>query len=401
MEKYKFLILGAGPSGLAFAHTLLKHGERSFLVMEKEDIAGGLCRSKMVDGSPLDIGGGHFLDTRLPHVLEFLFQFLPQDQWNIFDRKSAIDFGDYRVDYPIESNIWQLPVEKQVEYIHAIAYAGENLGHPAPEQFEDWIQWKLGKRIAEDYMFPYNRKIWSIPLEQLGTYWIDKLPSVSFKEVLYSCLTKEPYGKIPAHKTFYYPIKHGYGAVWELMGKELGEKLALSSPVQSLDIKRKTVNNHLSGAIIINTIPWNSIRLDDISSDIHNAVTGLQYSGIQVDYFSADPGNDDHWIYIPDERLSYHRILNRKTFIDKAKGYWTETNLKRSSETNAMVAVNNHAYPLNTREKPSLMKKIAEFTKMNNVYGLGRWGTWEHINSDIAVKQGIELAESLLKNMKK
>ena len=43
-----------------------------------------------------------------------------------------------------------------------------------------------------------------------------------------------------------------------------------------------------------------------------------------------------------------------------------------------------------------LMKKIAAFFSGLNIYGLGRWGTWEHINSDIAVKQGIELAEMLL-----
>jgi UDP-galactopyranose mutase len=66
MEKIKYLILGAGPSGLAFAHTLLQHGETSFLVIEKESRAGGLCRSEFVDGHPLDIGGGHFLDTSQP-----------------------------------------------------------------------------------------------------------------------------------------------------------------------------------------------------------------------------------------------------------------------------------------------------------------------------------------------
>ena len=60
MNKVRYLILGAGPSGLAFARTLLDQGENSFLILEKEEIAGGLCRSMMVDGSPFDIGGGHF-----------------------------------------------------------------------------------------------------------------------------------------------------------------------------------------------------------------------------------------------------------------------------------------------------------------------------------------------------
>ena len=61
MEKVKYLILGAGPAGLTFANRLKQSGEDSFLVVKKETEAGGLCRSCQVDGSPFDIGGGHFV----------------------------------------------------------------------------------------------------------------------------------------------------------------------------------------------------------------------------------------------------------------------------------------------------------------------------------------------------
>ncbi len=64
--KTKFLILGAGPSGLSFAESLLRNGESDFVLIEKEREPGGLCRSKEVDGAPLDICGGHFLDVRRP-----------------------------------------------------------------------------------------------------------------------------------------------------------------------------------------------------------------------------------------------------------------------------------------------------------------------------------------------
>ena len=61
METYDYLILGAGPAGLTFANLLrMKAPELSFLVLEKEDTPGGLCRSKEVDGSALDkIGRAH------------------------------------------------------------------------------------------------------------------------------------------------------------------------------------------------------------------------------------------------------------------------------------------------------------------------------------------------------
>lgn len=54
----KYIILGAGPAGLSYANRLKKSGETSFLVLEREKDAGGLCRSVNVDNSPLDRGGG-------------------------------------------------------------------------------------------------------------------------------------------------------------------------------------------------------------------------------------------------------------------------------------------------------------------------------------------------------
>ena len=83
MRKVKYLILGAGPAGLTAANCLRQKGEDSFLVLEKEAEAGGLCRSMDVDGSPLDIGGGHILDVRRPKVTEFLFQFMPEEEPDI------------------------------------------------------------------------------------------------------------------------------------------------------------------------------------------------------------------------------------------------------------------------------------------------------------------------------
>lgn len=49
MKKVKWLILGAGPSGLTFANCLLDVGETNFVVLEAEAEAGGLCRSVQVD----------------------------------------------------------------------------------------------------------------------------------------------------------------------------------------------------------------------------------------------------------------------------------------------------------------------------------------------------------------
>ena len=178
-----------------------------FLVLEKETEAGGLCRSTQVDGRPLDIGGGHFLDLKRKEVLELLFRFMPREEWQEHHRVSKIRIRGVEIDHPLEGNLWQLPISDQMDFLESIAKAGCLRGEPMPAGFADWITWKLGECIAREYMLPYNRKIWSMDPNALGTYWLYKLPDVSFRETLQSCLERRMFGALPAHGTFLYPRK--------------------------------------------------------------------------------------------------------------------------------------------------------------------------------------------------
>ena len=396
MEGLRFIILGAGPSGLAFAHTLKSRGENSFLVLEKESEAGGLCRSADVDGSPLDIGGGHFLDIKKEQVLDLLFQFMPRSEWQEYSRISKIRIRNREIDYPLEANLWQLPTEDQIDFLESIAQAGCVCGAAMPGAFESWINWKLGKCIAEEYMLPYNRKIWSIDLNELGTYWLAKLPDVSFRDVLRSCITGRPYGSLPAHERFLYPKKYGYGEVWKRIGQDLGDQLLTNTPVTRIDVPGKIINERYRAKTIITTIPWTLWpQVAEVPVDVRTAIGKLRYTSIDVDYHRGSLATKAHWVYDPDEKLAYHRILCRANFCLGSMGYWTETNPQRSRNSGDWRYRNEFAYPLNTHDKPEAMAMVLNWAKRNSIIGLGRWGTWEHMNSDVAVSHAIAEATNL------
>ncbi len=397
MEQYRYVILGAGPSGLAFAHTLLHEGEGSFLVLEREEEAGGLCRSRIVDGHPLDIGGGHLLDLKRADILEFVFQFLPREEWERFDRVSRIRLRGREIDYPLEANLWQFPVEDQADFLESIAQAGSVRNLPMPESFENWIRWKLGDRIADEYMLPYNRKLWSVDLSDLGTYWLHKLPGVSFRETLLACLQHKPYGSIPAHASFLYPKRYGYGEVWKRMGDALGDRLRVSTPVEGVDADRGIVNGCIQAERIVTSIPWTQwAGYPGIPGEIREGVARLSHISIDIDYRPENLPTDAHWIYEPDERVSHHRVICRNLFQDGSRGHWTETNVRRSDAKSIFRHRNEYAYPLNTKEKPRDIAKILRWAEGKRIHGIGRWGTWEHMNSDVAVSNGISAALSLL-----
>lgn len=399
----KYLILGAGPSGLAFANKLKQNGETSFLLLEQETQAGGLCRSVNVDGAPFDIGGGHFLDVRRPWVNEFLFGFMPIEEWDRYTRDSRIEVSDQVIDHPIEANIWQMKLEDQVEYLKSIALAGCNLGKEMPIGFIDWIYWKLGVRIAEDYMIPYNQKMFGSELDQLGTYWLEKLPNVSFEDTLLSCLEKKAYGMQPGHAQFYYPKKYGYGELWLRMAQTIDDHIEYGKRIQNIDFSTKTVTTSddakYQADTIITTIPWLGFKeIKGMPDEIRMSIQELKYTSIQTEYFPDDLDTGAHWIYYPSPDLPYHRILVRHNFCPNSRGYWTETNSERVSEKSSGSIYkyrNLFAYPLNTIRKPAIMDELLRFARSREVYGLGRWGEHQHYNSDVAVELAMKLAEHI------
>ncbi|QDC70734.1 amine oxidoreductase [Candidatus Methylopumilus universalis] len=401
MKKYKFIILGAGPSGLALAQSLLDKGfsQDSFLILEKEGEAGGLCKSSFLDGSPIDSGGGHFLDTRKKDVLKFLFRFMPESEWNTFKRISKINIFDSYVDYPLESNLWQLPSDKQIDFIESISRTTlMNEKKVTPKLFEDYIKWKFGAEISNHYMLPYNRKIWSCNLNSLGTYWLHKLPNVTLRDTLRSIVLREASGAIPAHANFLYPKNFGYGELWNRMAGNLQKSLILNYRIYKIDLKTLTINDEFRAEKIITSIPWHSwLNFSEINQSIRRKILKLKYTSIDIDYYGKNLQSDAHWIYEPSETISNHRILVRHNFISKSKGYWTETNSLRSPKTqeSMMRFHNEFAYPINTKDKLDIISTINTWANKLNIYGLGRWGKWEHMNSDVAVEEALFFAAKL------
>lgn len=327
---------------------------------------------------------------------------MPEEEWDKFDRDSRIAVNGDVISHPIEANIWQMKLENQVEYLKSIAVAGCNLKEEMPQEFVSWIYWKLGDKIAENYMIPYNQKMFGEDLNQLGTYWLEKLPNVSFEETLLSCLTKKAYGEQPGHAQFFYPKKYGYGELWLRMAEEIKGQIQYDASVHAIDFDTNTVTTKegetYSADVIISTIPWMEFaKITGMPQELKEKIGHLKYSSVQTAYFPDNLDTEAQWIYYPDPELSYHRILVRHNFCNGSKGYWTECNSTRVDETteSTFQYMNQYAYPLNTIGKPEIMKELLEWAKTRRVYGLGRWGEHQHYNSDLVVELALKMAEEL------
>lgn len=390
----KYLILGAGPAGLTMANCLKDHGEDNYLILEKEECAGGLCRCEDVGGSPLDIGGGHFLDAKESVGHDYIFSFMPKEEWKYYPCVRKIDLHGTIIDYPIEARIYQLPVEEQVEYIKSVAYAGANMNLPKPEKFEDWAYWKLGDKIAGEYLVPYNKKMFGKYFEELGTYWLDKLPTVNFEDTLLSCLEKKMHGKYPSHGAFYYPKRAGFSEVWDRMAERVKEHIEYNVEIHKLDCENGVVNDTYSAEYIINTIPWT--EFEDITGcdpKVAGYCKELPYTSLELRYFEEGREDDVHWIFFPNLELSYHRKFFRSNFLEGSHGGWYETNMERVVPAEGWKYINKYAYPCNTIKKKIMIEAILKEMESHRVFGVGRWGEWQHYNVDRVVEHAIALAQ--------
>lgn len=189
------------------------------------------------------------------------------------------------------------------------------------------------------------------------------------------------------------------------MADAIKDNIEYNKAVKAIDFTTKTITTadgqKYQAETIITTIPWMEFEeIIGMPEEIRASIHELKYSSIQTEYHAENLDTEAQWIYYPDPKLAYHRILVRHNFCPNSGGYWTETNSERigmEKPNDNFKYMNQYAYPLNTIRKPEIMKRLLSWSKEHGVIGLGRWGEHQHYNSDVTVDLALKLAENELK----
>jgi protoporphyrinogen oxidase len=395
------IIIGGGISGVSIARMLQKAGIE-FIILEKDNIPGGICRTIEFNGHYLDIGGGHFLCSKYKEVYDFIFEHIPKNNFNKYARVSKINIEGNIIDYPVEANINQLPFDIFFEYLKSIFLSGKNMGIEEPKKYIDWIKWKLGEKIANNYMIPYNQKIWGKLFSDMDIEWLYKIPNINLKDLVNNFMN--PFNNenfYPSHYYFYYPKEGGFQMIFDSIFKKVKTKLRNNYKITSIENKKNKwiINNEIESDIIINTAPWKSFKgilKDEVF--IQNIDT-LKHNSIMVSLYEENYIHNYHWLYEPDLSKNYHRRFFIKNFSQSSKynGIYDETNIDRFKDNEKYIYnhYNEVAYPIPvTGEK---IKEIINFYNSKKFYGLGRWGQWQYFNSDVCIFECFKLMNIIQK----
>ena len=105
MEEVRYLIVGAGISGLAFADWIQ---DEDYLVCEADDAIGGYCKTVRKEGFVWDYSG-HFFHFRRPEIEKYLVDRMSDQEILVVEKDSRIWWDGSYVDFPFQKNIHQLP----------------------------------------------------------------------------------------------------------------------------------------------------------------------------------------------------------------------------------------------------------------------------------------------------
>lgn len=448
-EAEKIIIIGAGPTGIGAAYRLKELGYNNFVVLEKENQVGGLSASfKDNKGFTWDIGG-HIQFSHYKYFDKVMERVLKKGNWLWHKRESWIWLKERFIPYPFQNNIRYLAYDDMLRCFEGLIPVNKKYSSGKKiNNFKEWIFYVFGKGIAEEFMIPYNRKVWAYPLSQLSYKWIsDRVSIVDWKKVLKNIIMKKDDISWGPNNTFKFPLRGGTGAIWKGVEKLVGEdKFELLAQVSRIDTKSKEVyiknGRKIRYSIILNTAPLDKFTemVDGFQEVLKKKAKRLKYSSVNIVgiglkgkpkaelrkkcwmYFSESnnpfyrvtlfsnyspnnvPDPSLYWSLMAEVSSSkYKHIKNDMVIKDTIEGMRNTGLIEKGAD---IVSTWNYkgiyGYPTPSLERDSILEKIIPSLEKLKLYSRGRFGGWKYEvgNQDHSFMQGIEWADRIVLDKK-
>lgn len=413
--KVKYLIIGAGLSGL----TLAKFLEDEYLIIEKESEPGGYCRTIKEKDYVWDYAG-HFYHFKTQEFKDLFNKLMEKEPIVDNIKNTNILYKNLKIDYPFQTNIHMLEKEEFIDCLYDLFNKDEKEQY---DNFLDMLYGKFGRSIVELFLKPYNEKLYATNLKNLDVDAMGRFFPYADKEAIIKNM------RVQSSKTyndsFLYP-KNGAVSFINALYDTLNKKnIILNSEVTRIDLNNKTV--HLNnGEIIeyttlINTSPLNTFLA--MTNDYNYILNELSYNKVLVLNLGFNKKSikfqKEHWTYIPDKNINFYRMGFYNNILNEEKlsmyieiGYQkdeiidienelknTIANLKFLSVIDDNTKLEAHssvimdpAYVHINKKTNDRIEKIFKELNNQNVFSIGRYGAWTYCSMEDVMISAKELA---------
>lgn len=415
MENKRFLIVGAGMTGLAFADHIQ---DDDYLIVEAQSEIGGYCRTVVQDGFVWDYSG-HFFHFRHPEIEAELIRRMAGQKVRRVQKQSKIWYGDRYVDFPFQKNIHQLPQE---EFLECLVELFERPESKKPENFLEMLEVKFGRGIAERFLIPYNEKLYATDLARLDVEAMGRFfPHAQLGEIIrnFRAADNQSY-----NSTFTYPEGGAIQYVHALASDIPPSRIALNEALIHLDLRNKvakTTKREIKFEHLISSLPFD--RLLRLASLPHDPAI-FSYNKVEVFNLGFDrKGPEDvHWIYYPQRELSFYRVGFYDNIFDTPRmSIYVEIGRRQDFELDASTVpytldrvladlraagiitdqklISSHhvlldpAYVHITRDSIAEVEKQKALLETRGIYSMGRYGSWTYCAIEDNIVEARALAD--------
>ncbi len=413
----KYIIIGAGISGLSIAQLLKK--ENDVVVLEKGSRPGGMIKCDRIEGSLFHRTGGHVFNTKREDVMQWFWSFFEkEEQFTKAIRNASVVMPNGTIlPYPIENHAFMLDKETGEHFVADLVEMAKG-GKNYPANFEEFLKGRFGNTLYELYFKPYNWKVWRRDLTKVPLSWLEgKLPMPTVAEIIFANIYHVEERQF-VHSSFYYPKNGGSQFIADTLAK--GLDMRYNSLVESVQKTERgwSVNGIEADRIVfcgnVKDLPKMLSDSIDINSFV-KPIEDLEFHGT-TSVFCEIGNNPYSWIYQPSMEHLSHRIICSGNFSDSnnAPGKMTGTieftddiskddileNLQRMPYSPMYLTHNfeRYTYPIQDKNTRSMISSLKELLGSYGIYLCGRFAEWEYANMDICMGYAIDLKHYLDKN---
>jgi protoporphyrinogen oxidase len=340
--KGDFVVIGAGPAGLTAGYELVKLGFRP-VVLEQQNLVGGLASTAQYRGYYFDMGGHRFF-TKVEEVKKMWHEIL-RENFLRRPRLSRIYYNGKFFYYPLRPlnalkglGLWEglLVVLSYLKW--------QLLPYRREDTFEQWVTNRFGRRLFQTFFKAYTEKVWGISCSELKAEWAaQRIKDLSLRTALVSMFLKPKTEIKTLIEEFDYP-RYGPGMMWNAVKSEIerGAGTVLTEAevvrvnrtgrrIESVVVRRRGREETIHGTSFISSMPVTEFvrRVEQPPAAVVEAAARLRHRDfLTVVCIVNKPALfRDNWIYVHDPEVRVGRIQNFKNWSPDMVPDSTKTSL--------------------------------------------------------------------------
>jgi protoporphyrinogen oxidase len=433
--KNKFVVLGAGITGLTAARALKEAGQTG-TILEACPAAGGLTRTIKVNEFCFDYTG-HFLHlARFESPAAIPYADLKDADWELLERRSCCYLDGHFITAPVQYHLQQLP-----HHLYTSCVASYNSRPLLPvsgdRTLKDYIVAGFGRQLADIFLIPQNEKTLATSLDLISGNAVKRFFPPPDEQLIRSGIESSFSRSEGYNAWFWYPRRGGIEKLAEGLKNSLKD-IHLLEEVAAIDVVNKklqtTSGRSWDWDVLLSSIPLPDLcrktgdrELSALADSLSHSSTIVFNLGVRAPLPEELAGV--HWVYVPDPSVPFYRVgfysnINRGMCPPGCSSLYVEVGVpgaeidrvniintiqpavikalarlgwvRQETITCSVVHVIRCAYVHHTFERERVIEQIFKRLQSFNVHPIGRYGLWDYISMEDSIISAMETTKKLL-----